>query len=62
MANIHLTDAFDNANYKAISTESIGDGVIPGVETELPRREWKFIRSDPFHGNTAELRFDSSLL
>ena len=62
MANIHLTDAFDSANYKAISAESIGDGVIPGVKTELPRREWKFIRSDPFDGNTAKLSFDSSLL
>ena len=62
MANIHLTDAFNSTNYKAISGESIGACAIPGVEADLPGREWKSIRSDSFQGNTAELRFDSSLL
>ena len=62
MANIHLIDAFNSPNHKAISSESIEVGVIPSVEGDLPGREWKFIRSDPFQGNTAELRFDSSLI
>jgi hypothetical protein len=62
MANIHLTDAFNSTTYKAISGESIGAGVIPGVEADLPGREWKSIRSDSFQANTAELRFDISLL
>jgi hypothetical protein len=62
MANIHPTDTINSANYKAISAESIGVGAIPGVEADLVGSEWKFIRSDPSQGNTAELRFDSSLL
>ena len=62
MANIHPTDTINSADYKAISGESIGVGAIPGVEADLVGSEWKFIRSDPSQGNTAELRFDSSLL
>jgi TolB protein len=62
MANIHPTDIINSANYKAISGESIGVNAIPGAEAYLAGREWKFIRSDPFQGNTAELLFDSSLL
>jgi hypothetical protein len=61
MANIHPTDAFNKDNYKAISGEGIGVGVIPGIEADLPGSEWKSICSDCFQGNTAELRFDSIL-